>query len=73
MIKTFRHKGLELFFRTGSTRKVQAKHDKRLRLVLSMLNVATNVRQMDAPGLRLHPLKGRYAGFWAVNVDETFA
>lgn len=37
-----------------------------------MLNIATHERQMNAPGLRLHPLKGRYAGFWAVDVDENF-
>lgn len=72
MIKTFRHKGLELLFRTGSTRKVQAKHGKRLCLILSMLNVATHEQQMNAPGLRLHPLKGRHVGFWAVDVDENF-
>jgi proteic killer suppression protein len=23
---------------------------------------------MDLPGFRLHPLKGEYAGFWAVTV-----
>lgn len=51
MIKTFRHKGLELFFRTGSTRKVQAEHGKRLRLILAMLNVARHAQQMNAPGL----------------------
>jgi proteic killer suppression protein len=71
MIKSFRHKGLALFF-TGNARKVQAKHTKRLRLILTMLNAAANVRQMDAPGLRLHPLKGKDAGRWAVNVDENY-
>lgn len=72
MIKSFRHKGLVLLSETGSPRKVQAKHAKRLRLILSMLNAATSVRQMDAPGLRLHPLKGRPEGRWAVDVDENY-
>lgn len=44
----------------------------RLRLILTMLNTAEHVRQMDAPGLRLHPLKGKLAGYWAVDVDENF-
>src|SRR3972149_1345148 len=57
MIKGFRHKGLADFFHTGSARKVQAKHAKRLRMILTMLNAATHARQMDAPGLRLHPPK----------------
>ena len=72
MIKSFRLKGLAEFFATGSTRKIQAKHAKRLRLILTMLNAATHQRQMDAPGLRLHPLKGRMSGHFAVDVDENF-
>lgn len=72
MIKSFRHKGLAEFFRTGSTRKVQTKHAKRLRLILTMLTAATRERQMDSPGLRLHPLKGALAGRFAVDVDENF-
>lgn len=69
---SFRHKGLAEFFRIGSTRKIQAKHAKRLRLILTMLNAATHPGQMDAPGLRLHPLKGALSGRFAVDVDENF-
>jgi len=72
MIRSFRHKGLRLLFTSGDVRKIQAKHGPRLRLILSMLNAATNIRQMDAPGLRLHGLKGNEAGRWAVAVDENF-
>ena len=72
MIKSFRHKGLAEFFRTGDKRKIQAKHAKRLRMILTMLNVATRPGQMDAPGLRFHPLKGRLVGCFAVSVDENF-
>jgi proteic killer suppression protein len=59
MIKSFRHKGLADLFHTDNARKVQAKHVKRLRLILTMLNAATQARQMDAPGLRLHPPQGQ--------------
>jgi proteic killer suppression protein len=72
MIKGFRHKGLADFFHTGNARKVQAKHAKRLRMILTMLNAATHARQMDAPGLRLHPLKGKPEGRWAVDVDKNY-
>jgi toxin HigB-1 len=72
MIKTFRHKGLAEFFETGNARKVQAKHARRLRMILTMLNAASHARQMDAPGLRLHPLKGKPEGRWAVDVDENY-
>lgn len=72
MIRSFRHKGLELFFRTGNARRLQTKHAKRLRMILTLLNAATQPRQMDAPGLRLHPLKGKPEGRWAVDVDENY-
>lgn len=72
MIKSFRHKGLAEFFETGSQRRIQAKHAKRLRLVLTMLNVATHPGQLNAPGLRLHPLKGKEVGRFAVDIDENF-
>lgn len=41
----------------------------RLRLVLAQLNVATAPRDMDLPGLNLHPLKGERKGTWAVSVS----
>jgi proteic killer suppression protein len=27
---------------------------------------------MDFPGLRLHPMKGEYKGFWAVDVSANW-
>lgn len=68
-IRGFRHKGLELFFSTGRTFKIQARHAERLRLILGRLNVATEPRDMNLPGLRLHQLKGERRGTWAVSVS----
>lgn len=49
--------------------KIQARHAARLRLILGRLNVATEPRDMNLPGLRLHQLKGDRQGTWAVNVS----
>jgi toxin HigB-1 len=68
-IRGFRHKGLEAFFTTGVTSKIQARHVERLRLILGRLNVATDPRDMNLPGLALHPLKGDRRGTWAVRVS----
>jgi len=70
VIRSFRHKGLDRFFRTGKTSGIQAKHAKRLRLQLGRLNHASVPGDMGVPGWRLHPLKGRLAGHWAVWVDS---
>ena len=72
MIRSFRHAGLEAFFRTGSKAGIQPKHAKRLRLQLAALNRASGPNDMAAPPWRLHPLKGREAGHWAVWVDENW-
>lgn len=69
MIKSFAHKGLERFFLTGKTSGIQAKHATRLRLILTNLAQAESPDDMDLPGLRLHPLKGKRRGVWAVTVS----
>ncbi|KXS52715.1 MAG: proteic killer suppression protein [Marinobacter sp. T13-3] len=69
MIRSFKHKGLARFFKSGSTAGIQAAHAKRLRLILGRLNAAANAKDMDLPGLRLHELSGNRAGIWSVTVS----
>jgi len=69
MIKGFRHRGLERYFTEGTTAGIQAKHEKRIRLILARLHASTSARDMDLPGLKLHPLKGKRKGTWAVSVS----
>jgi len=69
VIKSFRHKGVELFFRTGSKAKIQAAHDERLRKQLFALDNARSAKDMNAPGWRLHPLHGELEDHWSVTVS----
>jgi len=69
MIKSFKHKGLEKFYRSGSTAGVQTSHVKRLRLILSNLDQAESPDDMNLPGLRLHQLSGSRKGIWSVTVN----
>ena len=69
MIRSFSHKGLERFFTTGSKAGIQAKHANRLRLILGRLSVTSEPRDMNLPGLDLHPLKGARQETWAVSVS----
>ena len=59
VLKSFRHKGVEQFFRTGSKAKIQPKHAQRLRKQLFALDNAKSAQDMNAPGWRLHPLHGK--------------
>jgi len=72
MIVSFAHKGLERFYHTGATSGIQAIHAKRLRLILTLLDAAVVIKDMDAPGLRLHKLKGEKKDIWAVTVQANW-
>jgi len=69
MIKSFRHKGLKRFFLTGSTAGIQPDHARKLRMQLAALDTASSVDDMDIPGFRLHPLKGREKRRWSIQVS----
>lgn len=69
MIRSFIHKGLERFYKTGKSSGIQAKHAKRLRLILTNLDQAESSNDMDLPGLQLHELKGRRKNIWSVSVS----
>ncbi|KAE9528453.1 type II toxin-antitoxin system RelE/ParE family toxin [Testudinibacter aquarius] len=69
MIKSFKHKGLEKFFTTGSTAGIQAKHANKLRIQLTALNNAKQAEDMNAPPWKLHSLKGNLKGHWSITVN----
>ena len=69
MIKSFKHKGLERFFESGSTRGIQTKHSRKLRMQLSALDTAQTIEDIDVPGYRLHSLKGARKGLWSITVN----
>ena len=69
MIRSFRHKGVERFFRTGSKAGIQPAHAARLQDQLTVLNIASRAEQMDIPGWKLHSLRGELKGRWAVSVN----
>lgn len=69
MITSFRHKGQRRFFEEGRVTGVRPAHAKKLRMLLSALNTATQIDDMDVPGFSLHPLKGDRKGQWAVSVS----
>ena len=72
VIKSFAHKGLERFYRTGSKAGIQARHATRLRLILTNLDQAGRAEDMDLPGLALHALKGNRREEWAVKVSANW-
>jgi proteic killer suppression protein len=58
VIKSFRHAGLENFFKTGSKAGIQPEHAKKIERQLLALNRAIQPSAMNLPGWQLPPSKG---------------
>ena len=69
VIKSFRHKGLRDLFLAGRSAGVRPDLRRRCLVRLDALDAASELRQLDLPGFRLHPLKGDQAGRWAIDVS----
>ena len=69
MIRSFRHKGVERFFKSGSRAGIQAAHAPRLARQLSALDAASRPEDMNRPGWDWHPLKGGLSGHWSISVN----
>ena len=72
MIRSFRHKGLEQFFITGSKRGIQPEHAEKIERILDRLDSCISPIDMNLPGYRLHELKGKETGTWSVTVSANW-
>ena len=64
-----RHRGLRELHERGNSARLPAGQVPRLRRILFRLQEARHPRSADAPGFRLHPLKGDRASQWSVRVS----
>lgn len=68
-IRSFRHRGLRRLFEQGDRSRIRTDQVAKVRRILNRLDAASSVGDVDAPGFRLHPLKGDLSGRWAVSVS----
>ncbi len=69
MIKSFKHKGLEFFFKTGNTKGINPEHQKKLRRILAILDEITDISEINFNSTYLHQLKGDLQGLWSMRVN----
>jgi proteic killer suppression protein len=69
VIKSFRHGGIEKFFKTGSKAGIQPAHAAKLASLLSTLDLAKAPEEMNMPGFHLHRLTGGLQYHWSVKVN----
>lgn len=55
--------------RSPATKRVAPEHLEKLRDILALLDRSRRPDDMNVPGFRLHALKGRLTGHWAVWVS----
>lgn len=72
MIRSFRHKGLQAFYETGSKAGILPQHAARLRELLAALDAAAGPQDLSRPSWRLHALSGDLRGLWAVTVQANW-
>ena len=71
MIRSIRHKGLRRFFESAGrdVSGINPAHRQKLSDQLALLDAAIDVSDMNVPGWRLHALKGKQRGRYAVRVS----
>jgi len=72
MIQSFRHAGIERFFKTGSKAGIQPHHASKLKRLLTALDTAKSPADMAHPvSYGLHRLQGKEQ-HWSVWVDGNY-
>lgn len=68
MIRTIKHRGLKHLYQRGDRGGIGANMRDRVERILSVLDQAENLDDLDLPGYRLHPLTGDRRGIWSIRV-----
>jgi len=72
MIESIQHKGLRLLWEQDDSSKLSAVQITKIKMILTLLDNAATVEDVNFPGSGLHPLKGDLAGFWSVKVNANY-
>ncbi|MDP9075787.1 MAG: type II toxin-antitoxin system RelE/ParE family toxin [Bacteroidota bacterium] len=72
MIEGIQHKGLKLLWEKDNSSKIPATQIFKIRMILTLLDNAVKIQDMNFPGSDLHSLKGDLAGFWSVKVNGNY-
>jgi proteic killer suppression protein len=72
MIVSINHKGLRLYYEEGKGTKLPSEQLAKIRRIFDMLDAVTSEEDIKRLGLNVHPLKGEFAGFWALSVTGNY-
>ncbi len=66
MIKSFKHKGLKIFFHNNDQSWINPNHVTKLARILDRLDASVKPQDMKLPDYKLHKLSGEEKGTWSV-------
>ncbi len=69
MVKSFKHKGLEQFYITGTKKGIIPEHSKKIERILDRLDASIKPEDMNLPGFKLHQLIGKDKGRWSIWIN----
>lgn len=69
MINSFKSNALKRFYERGDESQVNPNHRKRIREILTVLDIIKTVDEIFYPSWKLHPLKGDLKGYWSLVVN----
>ena len=69
MIESFRSKELKKFYSRGTRSGLNQSHIPWIRRILTQLDVAADIHDLEEPSFGLHALHGNLKGFWAKEVN----
>ena len=72
MIKSFKHKGLKLFFENNDPSRLQPHHVEKIRRILYRLDEAKSIEEVNIIGWGLHQLKGDLKNHWSIKVNGNY-
>ena len=68
MIRGFKHRGLKRLYERDDRSGIRPDLRDTVQEILTLLDDAMTVQELNLPGYRLHPLKGGLKDFWSVTV-----
>ena len=72
MIKSFKNKNLEKFYKKGDSSGINPQHVEKIQFILNALNSATKIEDLNAPSFRLHRLKGKMKYLYSITVKNNW-
>jgi proteic killer suppression protein len=68
-ITSFKHKGLEAFYTTGSRKGIMVEHATMIESIFAFIDNVPNIEALEGiPALKLHQLKDNRDGIWSMTV-----